>query len=287
MITVPNQKVIRIEKEPCGKGNLYAAINLNAMEAAAQALDAGAFKLWIYFAKNQNGYEFALSSKDAHATFGLGKSQYDTAVKKLISSGYLTNTQGNQYIFSEIPASKQLLYENYTTPLSDNNTRNNTNNTGATAGDNDSLAGILYLPSATAEVGAFDPGGSNVPGETRREEIKRIEPGWLYKQMNHCMPIRHVRDDIIQLSSGKMYRVVDWDGALYETVMQYANQCNDYIERNRDKPKLQALSCFEILTPMCAINNHSFFRSIGYGELGKRIVQRYPTISALLVLHHY
>ena len=53
MITVPNQKIVRIEKEPCGKGNLYAAINLKALEAAAQNLDAGAFKLWIYFAKNQ------------------------------------------------------------------------------------------------------------------------------------------------------------------------------------------------------------------------------------------
>lgn len=117
MITVPNQKIVRIEKEPCGKGNLYAAINLKALEAAAQNLDAGAFKLWIYFAKNQNGYEFALSSKDAHTSFGLGKSQYDTAVKKLISSGYLTNTQGNQYIFSEIPASKKPLHQNNTMPF--------------------------------------------------------------------------------------------------------------------------------------------------------------------------
>ncbi|MDY3026966.1 MAG: hypothetical protein SOR74_08670, partial [Candidatus Faecivicinus sp.] len=136
MITVPNQKIVRIEKEPCGKGNLYAAINLKALEAAAQNLDAGAFKLWIYFAKNQNGYEFALSSKDANTTFGLGKSQYDTAVKKLIASGYLINTQGNQYTFSETPASEAPLYQNNTTSLFENNTRNNTYNTEATAGDN-------------------------------------------------------------------------------------------------------------------------------------------------------
>ena len=58
--------------------------------------------------------------------------------------------------------------------------------------------------------------------------------------MNHCMPIRHVRDDIIQLGSGQMYRVTDWDGALYDVVMQYADQCNEYIERNRRKPELQA-----------------------------------------------
>ena len=241
MTTVPNQKVVKVEKEPCGNGNLYAAINLKAMEAAAQNLDAGAFKLWIYFAKNQNGYEFALSSKDAKDTFGLGKSQYDTAIKKLISSGYLTNIQGNQYIFSEIPASKQPLHQNNTTELFENHTRNNTYNTGATAGDIDPLTRTLYLPSTTVEVGSFCPGGPKVPaGANSKKEIKRIEPAWLRKQMNRCMPIRHVRDDIIQLGSGKMYRVTDWDGALYDLVMQYADQCNEYIERNRRKPELQA-----------------------------------------------
>ena len=241
MITVPNQKIVTVEKEPCGKGNLYAAINLNAMEAAAQDLDAGAFKLWIYFAKNQNGYEFALSSKDAHDTFGLGKSQYDTAVKKLIAAGYLTNVQGNQYVFSEILASKQPLHQNNTTELSENHTRNNTYNTGTTAGDNAFLAESLYLPSTTVEVDSFCPDGPKVPAETNsKEERKRIEPAWLRKQMNRCMPIRHVRDDIIQLGSGNMYRVTDWDGALYDVVMQYADQCNEYIERNRRKPELQA-----------------------------------------------
>ena len=241
MITVPNQKIVTVEKEPCSKGNLYAAINLKALEAAAQNLDAGAFKLWIYFAKNQDGYGFALSSKDAKDTFGLGKSQYDTAVKKLISSGYLINIQGNQYIFSEIPAAKEPLHENNTTELSENHTRNNTYNTGATAGDNAFLAESLYLPSTTVEVGSFCPGGPKVPGETNsNEDLKRIEASWLRKQMNRCMPIRHVRDGIIQLGSGKIYRVTDWDGYLYDVVMQYADQCNDYIERNRHNPKLQA-----------------------------------------------
>ena len=37
-----------------------------------------------------------------------------------------------------------------------------------------------------------------------------------------------------------MYRVTDWDGDLYNVVMQYADQCNEYIERNRRKPELQA-----------------------------------------------
>ena len=214
------------------------------MEAAAQKLDAGAFKLWMYFAKNQNGYDFALSSKDASASFGIGRSQYDTAVKKLIAAGYLTNTCGNNYIFSEVPAAQPdkntPLHQNNTTTLSENNTRNNINNTGATAGDNGSLTGTLYLPSATAEVGTLYSDGPKVPRKPEdHEEIRRIEPAWLHQQMKRCMPVRHVRDDIIQLGSGKMYRVPDWDGALYDEIMQYADRCNEYIERNRRNPKLQ------------------------------------------------
>ena len=45
--TVPNQKVVKINKEECDQTHLYAKINLAAMEAAAQNLDAGAFKLWV------------------------------------------------------------------------------------------------------------------------------------------------------------------------------------------------------------------------------------------------
>ena len=72
------------------------------MEEAARKLDAGAFKLWVYFAKNQNGYEFALSSKDVLDTFGMKRDQYNGAIAKLIDNGYLTKTQGSNYTFTEI-----------------------------------------------------------------------------------------------------------------------------------------------------------------------------------------
>lgn len=104
--TVPNQKVVRVEKEKCNnekKENYYARINLAAMEAAAIDLDAGAFKLWTYFAKNQNGYEFALSSKAVADTYGIKKKQYDNAIAKLTDKGYLIAVSGNLFTFSETP----------------------------------------------------------------------------------------------------------------------------------------------------------------------------------------
>ena len=72
------------------------------MEKAAQALDAGAFKLWCYFAKNQNSYEFALSSKEVQDTFGMKIRQYNSAVEELIEKGYLVPIGGNRYSFNEI-----------------------------------------------------------------------------------------------------------------------------------------------------------------------------------------
>ena len=103
MKTVPNQKIVEVVKEPCNQNNYYARINLEAMSEAALDLDAGAFKLWIYFAKNQNEYEFALSSKEIEKTFGMKIKQYNNAVKTLEDKGYLVNTKGNKYEFREKP----------------------------------------------------------------------------------------------------------------------------------------------------------------------------------------
>lgn len=100
--TVPNQKKVRVNKEVCNQANIYAAINIAAMEQAAQKLDAGAFKLWIYFAKNQNAYEFALSSSEVEKVFGMKIKQYSNAVKELIEKGYLVEQSGNAYNFFEV-----------------------------------------------------------------------------------------------------------------------------------------------------------------------------------------
>ena len=63
METVPNQKVVQIQKEKVGKNNLYAVISLKGIDEAA-TLPKTAFKLWMYLVKNQDKYSFALSCKD-------------------------------------------------------------------------------------------------------------------------------------------------------------------------------------------------------------------------------
>ena len=141
---VPNQKAIRImTKEKCDKDNLYACINLEAIEAAMAALDGNCFKLWLYFAKNQSGYEFGLSQKDCEKN-GLKKDAYQRAVNVLIEKGYLTEIELYPnligYAFTEKPVlpekpatgcrkNQQPVDGKTSYGLPEKPARNNTNNT--------------------------------------------------------------------------------------------------------------------------------------------------------------
>ena len=105
MATVPNQKVVTVIKHKCDKNNLYSTINLQVKREAAQNLDAGAFKLWNYFADNQSYYTFGLSRTAIENAYGIKKRQYDNGIQELIEKGYLVKVEGtnNQYNFYEAP----------------------------------------------------------------------------------------------------------------------------------------------------------------------------------------
>lgn len=99
MLTTPNQKLLIVSKEEQGK---HTIIQLKALERASRDLQGETFKLWLYLAKNQNGYELALSMVDA-ISWGIGsKSSYYRAVKELEHKGYLQKS-GNRYFFYELP----------------------------------------------------------------------------------------------------------------------------------------------------------------------------------------
>ncbi len=101
--TVPNQWVIKVNKSKIDQDTTYTTNNIDALNNAAKNLKAGAFKLWVYFAKNQDGYTFALSPQDVKNTFGMNKTQYDNARQELEQKGYLIVQDRNYYYFSEIP----------------------------------------------------------------------------------------------------------------------------------------------------------------------------------------
>lgn len=107
LMSVPNQKHIIINKDPCNKENIFAIINIQALENAMIQLNGECFKLWIYFSKNQDKYNFDLSQKAAERC-GIKKTSYYTHIETLIKKGYLQQKEENSNIFyfTETPFSE-------------------------------------------------------------------------------------------------------------------------------------------------------------------------------------
>ena len=112
--TVPNQRIVRVNKEPANKNNIYACINKEAMRSAMEDLQTKAgFKLWCYFADNQPQYTFALSSKDFCEQAGCGMDAYRASFEELVLKGYLVKRMDEyeSYDFYEKSLTKQIIEE--------------------------------------------------------------------------------------------------------------------------------------------------------------------------------
>lgn len=100
-MTVPNQRKIIINKEET-KGNLYYCIKMENLEKAMEKLKKpGAIKLYLYFSKNQPGYEWELSGKAFEEWGHVSGNTYSSAFAELVEKGYLVrkNEGSNVYYF--------------------------------------------------------------------------------------------------------------------------------------------------------------------------------------------
>ena len=107
MERVPNQKRIEVTKEKGDQQNLYTKNTIAAIDEAAHRLQSKCgFKLYMYFAKNMDGYSFNLSSSDFTKWAGVSLQAYNTAIQELIEHRYLVKKADgskNNYIFYDIP----------------------------------------------------------------------------------------------------------------------------------------------------------------------------------------
>lgn len=109
MKTVANQNIGIIHKDPCDKENLYATINLEALHNAMADLGSSpAFHLWMYFAKNQDGYTFAVSPA-ATLSWGVPRASFYKALQTLKEKKYIVEKSDNTYDFYESPKEEQIV----------------------------------------------------------------------------------------------------------------------------------------------------------------------------------
>ena len=110
-MSVPNQKTITINKEPTDKNHLYMCLNIEALQKAMNDLTPAQLKVWMYFAKNQNNYQFELSSVAVCGFCNISDKTYREAVKTLVAKRYLVPREANKkvYDFYEIPLEVEMV----------------------------------------------------------------------------------------------------------------------------------------------------------------------------------
>ncbi len=100
-ITYPNQRVVKIHREPV-KSDFLGIKNEN-WQAASRDLGAHGLRLYLYLASNANNYNLALSPAAARAAVGIPRSTYFDQFAVLVDKRYLVPGAGNTYDFYEVP----------------------------------------------------------------------------------------------------------------------------------------------------------------------------------------
>ena len=109
-MSAPNQKKIYIERSSDKAKKDYLKVSNQSLKFALYNLKPSAFKLWIYFADNSNGYVFDLYPVDFCNKANLSKTTYQNAWKELEEYGYIkrSNKKKNIYLFREISDSDKI-----------------------------------------------------------------------------------------------------------------------------------------------------------------------------------
>ena len=102
-VTFPNQNIVIVKKSPC-KNNFLQVNNEEWMQASKDCGKSfNAFKLWLYLAANEIGYEKALSPVAVEKVLDMKKTSYYDSIEKLREKGYLVDIGGNKLAFYTTP----------------------------------------------------------------------------------------------------------------------------------------------------------------------------------------
>ena len=105
--TVPNQKVVHVNRQKCDKN--FLQIKKENWYAANKDLEPYGLQLYLYIAGNRDGFDFALSQEAAEREAGIKKTSYHKYVNLMVEKGYLVPRKENSniYDFYEVPKRKE------------------------------------------------------------------------------------------------------------------------------------------------------------------------------------
>ena len=90
----PNQKIILLHKAEYDDDHAYMRINKEVLFAAMSRLKPLEMKVFLYIVSNQDGYKFALSSKDIADKVRADKRKIQVAINGLIEKGVMVKSDG-------------------------------------------------------------------------------------------------------------------------------------------------------------------------------------------------
>lgn len=98
-----NQKVVNIHRDFPKEKEPYVKIKTQRLVDVMNALSPNAFKLYIYFIGNKDGWKMFYSSAEAVACTGMSKPTEMRMFEELVNKGFLVKKEGstNEYEFYE------------------------------------------------------------------------------------------------------------------------------------------------------------------------------------------
>ena len=103
---IPNQKIIKINREKVdkgtGSGRNYLVAYQDNISAAMKSLSHTAFKVYIYLLFNKDQFKIAYSPEYIHQISGICNESARRAFKELTAKGYIEET-GKSFSFYEYP----------------------------------------------------------------------------------------------------------------------------------------------------------------------------------------
>lgn len=97
-MSFPNQKMYHIKKK-VEEGDIFLMLKWEDCVKAGRELKGAAFNLYLYLAKNKDGYNLHFSTEDFMQTYGVSEKTYRNARDKLFEKGYLKEGDKNHVYF--------------------------------------------------------------------------------------------------------------------------------------------------------------------------------------------